>query len=122
LYRLPLKEATTLGLRLPPDLLHQLNKVRLPHAPSILLLLYLSRCCYTQIGGDHSTGETAAEGEEGGDGGAEDEDSDVEMEEVSGYHFMDCMPLFVSYIYVTSGARQHSNAPLYRYLLIHLLH
>ena len=33
----------------------------------------------------------------------EDEDSEVEMEEVSGYHFMDCMPLFVSYVYVTSG-------------------
>jgi len=36
----------------------------------------------------------------------DDEDSEVEMEEVSGYHFMDCMPLFVSYVYVTSGSHQ----------------
>lgn len=56
------------------------------------------------MGGDR--GDDAAEGEdaEGGGGGGEDDDSsDVEMEEVSGYHFMDCMPLFVSYVYVTSG-------------------
>ena len=33
----------------------------------------------------------------------EDSDEEVELEEVSGYHFMDCMPLFVSYVYVTSG-------------------
>ena len=46
-------------------------------------------------------GLAAGEGEEAG--GADDDDSDVEVEEVSGYHFMDCMPLFVSYVYVTSG-------------------
>jgi hypothetical protein len=33
----------------------------------------------------------------------DDDESDGEMEEVTGYHFMDCVPIFISYIYVTSG-------------------
>ena len=40
--------------------------------------------------------------EQHGDG---DDESEAEMEEVSGYHFMDCVPLFVSYVYITSGKR-----------------
>lgn len=55
------------------------------------------------MGGEHGSGEGESEEADGQEHAVEEEDSDVEMEEVSGYHFMDCMPLFVSYIYVTSG-------------------
>jgi hypothetical protein len=57
-----------------------------------------------QISGDRA--DDGNEGEDGAGEHADEEDSEVEVEEVSGYHFMDCMPLFVSYVYVTSG-----NAP-----------
>jgi len=91
--KLPLKEAITLGLRLPPE-----------------IVLAISH-----RGGSNS-GELGADGEEEGDGdrdasgthgagGDDEEDSDVEMEEVTGYHFMDCVPLFVSYIYVNSAGK-----------------
>jgi hypothetical protein len=30
-------------------------------------------------------------------------ESDEEVEEVSGYHFIECTALFVSYVYITSG-------------------
>jgi hypothetical protein len=70
--RLPLKEAITLGLRLPPE-----------------LVLAISH-------------KGASDGDEDKD---DEADSDDEMEEVTGYHFMDCVPLFVSYVYVNSASK-----------------
>eukprot|EP00601_Ochromonadales_sp_CCMP2298_P009776 CAMPEP_0173269114 /NCGR_PEP_ID=MMETSP1142-20121109/30703_1 /TAXON_ID=483371 /ORGANISM="non described non described, Strain CCMP2298" /LENGTH=873 /DNA_ID=CAMNT_0014205433 /DNA_START=275 /DNA_END=2895 /DNA_ORIENTATION=- len=70
--KLPLKEAITLGLRLPPE-----------------LVLAISH-------------KGASDGDEDKD---DEADSDDEMEEVTGYHFMDCVPLFVSYVYVNSASK-----------------
>lgn len=41
-------------------------------------------------------------GEDGEEDGAGD-DEEEEVDELSGYHFMECTTLFVSYVYITSG-------------------
>eukprot|EP00981_Chlorochromonas_danica_P003332 scaffold644_cov168-Ochromonas_danica.AAC.24 len=74
--KLPLKDAQSLGLRLPDSLVSDLTN-------------------------DKEEGE---EGGGGGDGmGDEDDDEEEEVDEVSGYYFMDCTSLFVAYVYITSG-------------------
>ena len=70
----------------------------------------------THNGSDAAAGEDE-EGGAGG-GGGDDDASDEEVEEVSGYHFMDCVPLFISYIYVTSGKNYTLTAHVYNLIIL----
>jgi hypothetical protein len=53
---------------------------------------------------------TANKDEEGNeDVTLEEEAEEEEMDEVTGYHFMECATLFISYVYITSGGCIYST-------------
>jgi hypothetical protein len=94
-HRLPLKEAKSLGIDVPASALEGLDdkpsKISFPLLPAKSLL--------------KDDVKFPDEGEnQDGDGTEEDqEDEEDDMDEVIGYHFMECTTLFVAYIYVNSG-------------------
>jgi hypothetical protein len=82
--KLSLQEAPLIGLPVPAAVLAHMKALR--------------------SGGDKTNDDSNNPTNNAGNNGNES-DSDDEVDEVIGYHFMDCTTLFASYIYVTSASK-----------------
>lgn len=102
-----------IGLSVPPNVLSQAKQKHGKFSAfAWLVAIITSFDALSKIDGDKDTKDKEKDEEED-ESSSDDDNDDDDVDEVIGYHFMSCTPLFSAYVYITSGIPAESVVNVY---------